>query len=241
LIDTSDKKTKKKKYSKRKIPKTTLKKSLFYLIIFSNSLFFFTCCILVLYPQIQFSFLSKIIENTLINTPEIRCHFDQARLNFWDFSINLRNFQINNPTFFPEEFAIHSDDIQTKLHISSTFKLKYSIYINNLQLNLYYIPGKGTNIGSLLKSFKEQEKQNHKSIFANINSISIDRVGIIISQNLEPQKIEINITNSKQNPYNLTSDKNFMELVIDSLIIGNKDIPEDFRTSLINDMKQNTI
>lgn len=243
MTDATDKKSTKKRPTKKKKAKNTFKQKIFYVISLSGCLLFLLCCIFVFYPYSQNIFITNIAEKWLFKPSNTTFHFDQAYLNLWDFSINFKNFYINNLPPFPDEPVFQSEHIQTKAHISSNFKIIYDIYINNLQLNLYYIPGKGTNIGSLLKILKKEQNSNKAT--QEIRSLSIEKVGIVITQNLEPQKIEINthkyFYSDKQSKNNSSGYTYILECIINSLIINNSDIPEDFRISLINDMKQNTI
>lgn len=244
MTDTSDKKSKKKRPIKKKKAKITFKQKIFYVVSFSGCLLFLFCCVLVLYPYSQTFLITKITEKWLLKPSNITFRFDNVYLNLWDFSINFENFYIKNLPTFPEEPIFKSEHIQTKVHISSNLKIDYDIYIKNLQLNLYYIPGKGTNIGSLLQILKKEQNTN-KAITQNIRSLSIEKVRVVITQNLEPQKIEINTPkyfHSDKQSKSISSGYSYiLECIINSFIINNSDIPTDFRTSLINDMKQNTI
>lgn len=103
------------------------------------------------------------------------------------------------------------------------------------------MPGKGTNIGTLSKILKRKEPDSIKPIFSNINSISTKKIEIVITQNLEPLKIQINTPQNISYNFNSSSEKNILEQIIDSVLAHNMDIPEDFRTSLIKEMKHNTI
>jgi len=242
LTDTPEKKSKKKRPTKKKKAKTTFKQKIFYVISLSGCLLFLLCCIFVFYPYSRTLFITNIVEKRFSKPSNISLHFDQAYLNPWDFSINFKNLYIKNLPPFPDEPVFQSGHIQTKIHISSHFKIYYDIYINNLQVNLYYIPGRGTNIGSLLNILKKEQNTNITA--QDIRSLSIEKVRIVITQNLEPQKIDINTPKyfyADKQSENVSGYTYIMECIINSLIINNPDIPADFRTSLISDIKQNTI
>ncbi|MGC8847022.1 MAG: hypothetical protein ACP5QY_14370, partial [Candidatus Hydrogenedens sp.] len=191
MTETSNKKSNKKRTTKKKKVKTTFKQKVFYAMTFTGSLLFLLCGVSVFYPYTRTFLITKIAEKYLTRSSNITFYFDKAYVNLWDFSITFKNFYVKNLVPFPDEPVLQSEHIQTKASISSNFKINYDIYIDNLQLNLYYIPGKGTNIGSLLKILKK-ELYSNVGMTRSIRSISIEKVRIVITQNLEPQKIKIN-------------------------------------------------
>lgn len=210
-------------------------------ITLGGSLFFLMGGIIILYPHNREYLLSKVVKNYLNNLSGISFHFDNVQLNLWDFSIHMQSLHIDNPTYFPDEPAIDIDHIQTKFYIAPKLKLTYKIYINNLQINLYHLPGKGTNIGTLSKILKKEVSYSVKSFFSNINSISTKNIEVVITQNIEPMKIQINTPQNISCDSNSPSGKDVLQNIFDSFLINNKDIPEDFRTSLIKEMEHNTI
>jgi len=245
LTDSNNNKTKKKTRKRKKQVKTTPKQFLFFsLKILSSLLVLFCIGILILHPARDY-LLGRIINNVLSNSLETNINFDHARLNFWDFSFNFQNLSIKNPEIFPKESAIQSNLMQVKFHISPTFNLYYKLYFTDLTFNLYYIPGKGTNIGTLFNSLQKQAQNKNCPFLLKTGSIKIDKVNIVITQNLEPQKYEINKSNLFTPQERIDSDDfkaiDLLKQILTTYIIDNSNIPEDFRISLINDIKQNTI
>lgn len=240
MTKTSGKKTKKSS-RKRKATQTTLKQNFSYLLTIAGSVLFFWGSIAVLYPNTRDYFLSKIIKYYVTTPSGGYFHFEHAHINLWDFSVHLKNIRISNPIDFPDEPALQSGYLQTKFLVLPNFKVIYKLYINDLQINLYYLPGKGTNIGSLLKILKKDKQLLKNKIFDNINSIYTEKIEIVITQNIEPQKIEINTPQYISINPNFSYETNVLEHIINSFVLDNKDIPEDFRLSLTNDMKHNTI
>jgi len=245
LTDSNSNKTKKKASKRKKQVKTTPKQFFsFFLKILGILLVLFCIGILILHPTRDY-LLSRIINNALSNNLETNIYFEHSNLNFWDFSLIFQNLHIKNPEGFPEESLIQSSLVQVKSSISPTFNLCYKLYFRDLTFNLYYIPGKGTNIGTLFNIFQEQAQNKKNSFLLRTDSIKIDKVNIIITQNLEPQKFEISksniFTSQGKTGFDTFNGIDILKQIITTYIIDNTNIPEDFRKSLINDIKQNTI
>ncbi len=244
MTDTKEKKPKKEQKRKKKSTKKDSREiNVQKYVSWGISLFFLVCSITVVYPHSHNFFLSRVISYYLSNTFKVPVHFSDVYLNLWDFSINLKNFRIDNPKNFPEEPAIQMEHFQTKIYVSNNLEIIYDMYINHLKFSLYYLPNEGINIGILYHLIKKQEKQ--PDMLDNIHSLVIDKVSVVISQNLEPQKIEINTSNQFSfNTNNLSKfdrTKNLLDFLIDTFLINQTEIPEDFRRSLINSKKLNTI
>lgn len=237
MTDTPKKEKKPRKKTPKRRTNKFISKSKFYHFITAIGVLFFLCgCILTFIPYIQTHFVTKILKNYIHNLSESQYNFDNASLGLWDFSIHIKNFRINNPSNFPNEPAIQSDLIQIKTSISSDFRLNYKLYINNLKISLYHIPQKGTNIGVLLKTFDEQKQKLKPPLLPNISFLSISKVQIIITQNIEPQIIEIKGQNTvnfdKINYHKPLTEREIVQWLVDTFIAHNKDIPEDFRENL---------
>jgi len=245
LTDSNINRTRKKTKKRKKQVKTTPKQVfLIFLKILSSLLVLLCISLLILHPARDY-LLGRFINNALSNSLKTNIYFEHIKLNFWDFSLNIQNLRIKNPENFPKESAIQSNLIQVKFHISPAFNLYYKLYFKDLTFNLYYIPGKGTNIGTLF-NFLQKQAQNKKDLLLfEISSIKIDKINIIITQNLEPQKYEINKPSSFTLQERTDSDSlkgiDLLKQILTTYIIDNSNIPEDFRISLINDIKQNTI